>query len=342
MTRREEAMKMTLFQLPIRQPKTAGRNPSFKFNLIVFLLSQINTNKAISNGVAYALSPTTTFTPTTRPPTAAADVITGVTLKLALDQQWAVADGPASSTPTLAPQRFTCAASLDLVHRLRRDCQGVLVGRTTVERDDCSLTVRRVPLYHPEQPQPTRIIVDPRLSLLLHNNDVTNTAGNSYSIPHYQIFRDGYPTIIYHAVPDLDPTFIASLPDAVQCIYLPPINPLEAVSNDHPKAMDSLSYCLSPTAIWNHLQQHMGMSHILVEGGPTTALRFLPVVDRILLIRAPLTFPHTPVVSSHLSNDILEDYGFVCLGTAMSDVDTLEYWTRPHLSWPTTTLSDWP
>lgn len=292
-------------------------------------------------------------------------IVTGVTLKLALDQNWAVADGPLpSSSPSSSlqqlPARFTCAASLDLVHRLRRDCQGVLVGRTTVQRDDCSLTVRRVPLHHPQQSQPTRVIIDPRLSLLLPTSMSSTTSSSSsttlttseikegWSIPPFQIFHDGYPTILYHTNGDVDANLLNSqLPSSVQCIYLPPSfsnsdSPLTEEFHSHHRSSSS-SWTMSPFVIWNHLQQHFGMSHILIEGGPTTALHFLPIVDRILLIRAPLVFHNQPVVSSHLSRERLQQAGFQYQGNTMSGgIDTLEYWTRPHVSWPTPILSDWP
>ena len=63
-----------------------------------------------------------------------------VTLKIAMDQNGAVDDLGDKA------ERFTSPASLDAVHRLRRHCDAVLVGASTVARDDPSLTVRRVPL----------------------------------------------------------------------------------------------------------------------------------------------------------------------------------------------------
>jgi riboflavin biosynthesis pyrimidine reductase len=103
-------------------------------------------------------------------------------------------------------ERFTSSGSLDMVHRLRRDSDGVLVGRTTVQNDNPSLTVRRVALVAPtessnsstsmdaaewqqqprqrEQQQPWRIVLDTHL--LLHT-------------PDYTIFNDGLATLVYHA-----------------------------------------------------------------------------------------------------------------------------------------------
>ena len=70
-----------------------------------------------------------------------------VTLKIALDRNGAVDDLGDKA------ERFTSPASLDAVHRLRRHCDAVLVGASTVIRDDPSLTVRRVPLA-PRTAQP--------------------------------------------------------------------------------------------------------------------------------------------------------------------------------------------
>jgi RibD C-terminal domain len=81
-----------------------------------------------------------------------------VTLKIALDQQGAVDD------LSEGPKRFTSEASLDAVHRLRRDSQAVIVGVETVIRDNPSLTVRRVPLHEGQQ-QPLRVVLDRNLRI---------------------------------------------------------------------------------------------------------------------------------------------------------------------------------
>ena len=80
--------------------------------------------------------------------------IKGVTLKIAFDTEWGVADLSSEKS-----ERFTCSESLDMVHRLRRCSDAVLVGRSTVQADDCTLTVRRVPLDPYRSKQPTRVVI---------------------------------------------------------------------------------------------------------------------------------------------------------------------------------------
>ena len=75
-----------------------------------------------------------------------------VTVKLAVDANGSVDDR------SEAPQRFTSQACLDEVHRLRMDCDAILVGAETVERDNPSLTVRRIETER----QPLRVILDPQ------------------------------------------------------------------------------------------------------------------------------------------------------------------------------------
>ena len=75
-----------------------------------------------------------------------------VTVKLAVDANGSVDDR------SEAPQRFTSEACLDEVHRLRMDCDAILVGAETVERDNPSLTVRRIETER----QPLRVILDPQ------------------------------------------------------------------------------------------------------------------------------------------------------------------------------------
>ncbi|CAM9916983.1 unnamed protein product, partial [Laminaria digitata] len=101
-----------------------------------------------------------------------------VTLKLAMDRNGAVDD------MSEGPKRFTSQASLDAVHRIRRDCGAVLVGVGTVVRDDPSLTVRRVPLNE-GQGQPTRVVLDRTLRL---------PGGEDCSI-----LRDGYASVVFYS-----------------------------------------------------------------------------------------------------------------------------------------------
>ena len=75
-----------------------------------------------------------------------------VTVKLAVDANGSVDDNSAES------KRFTSEECLDEVHRLRMDCDAILVGAETVERDDPSLTVRRIETER----QPLRVILDPK------------------------------------------------------------------------------------------------------------------------------------------------------------------------------------
>jgi riboflavin biosynthesis pyrimidine reductase len=110
---------------------------------------------------------------------------TGVTLKMAFDRSpvWGVADLSEAKS-----ERFTSPASLELVHRLRRLSDCVLVGKGTVERDNCTLTVRRVPLTKDRPRQPVRVVLDPALSLV-----------NNHAQRQYEIFQDGLATIIYYS-----------------------------------------------------------------------------------------------------------------------------------------------
>ena len=75
-----------------------------------------------------------------------------VTVKLALDAHGSVDDR------SIDAQRFTSPGCLEKVHELRRDCDAVLVGVATVNRDDPKLTVRLVPASR----QPLRVVLDPK------------------------------------------------------------------------------------------------------------------------------------------------------------------------------------
>ena len=92
-----------------------------------------------------------------------------VTVKLAVDANGSVDDRSEDA------QRFTSEACLDEVHLLRMDCDAILVGAETVERDNPSLTVRRIETER----QPLRVILDPQ--------ERTN--------PNAIVYTDGHETI---------------------------------------------------------------------------------------------------------------------------------------------------
>ncbi len=74
-----------------------------------------------------------------------------ITVKLAIDSTGSVDDRSGGSA------RFTSQGCLEKVHELRRDCDAVLVGVETVNRDNPQLNVRMVPSTR----QPLRVVIDP-------------------------------------------------------------------------------------------------------------------------------------------------------------------------------------
>ena len=237
--------------------------------------------------------------------------ISGVTLKMAFDENWAVADNAEEKS-----DRFTSPASLDLVHRLRRDSDCVLVGRVTVQRDNCTLTVRRVPLFGDTQQQPVRVVIDSTLSLLNSNET-------------FAMFHDELETIVYCSQESWKEQcknpFLKN--DCVTLVPLPFTNKKNV---------------LSVTSIVQDLKENQDIYHVMVEGGPATARLFLQehLVDRAILIRAPVKF--SKPVASHISTVTFKNAGLVLLGTTTRDGDVVEYWSRPELKWPTENVADWP
>lgn len=243
--------------------------------------------------------------------------IEGVTLKVAFDQNWGVAE-MANDVPSV---RFTCGDSLDMVHRLRRDSDAVLVGRGTVERDDCSLLVRRGVEI---QTQPLRVILDPRLSLLLNNDSDSEK---------FQIFEDGMPTVVYHSVAGNDKGDKSlTVKDSVKLVCM---------KNESQEKSQPGTY-FSPTAVIEHLKQEFNVQHLMVEGGPQTALNFLneKLVDRAIIVKAPIQFVEP--YPSGMTSQTLVDAGLELLGTVESGVDIMEYWSRPGLPWPADPKENWP
>ena len=247
------------------------------------------------------------------------NIVTGVTLKMAFDSSpvWGVAD--LSETKS---ERFTSPESLDMVHRLRRESSVVLVGRGTVEFDDCSLSVRRVEMAEGQE-QPVRVILDPSLSLV---------GGN------YAIFNDGLRTIVYYSQSAVQNNDVSLPPRNDDCVTFVPLAP----SKDAEEKNDDDRLSLSPLQIIQDLSAR-GLTHIMVEGGPATARAFLHagVVDRAILVRAPVEF-QIPV-PAQMDEDTMKATGLNFIGKTEMGGDVVEYWTREGLEWPNPeNLSSWP
>jgi riboflavin biosynthesis pyrimidine reductase len=259
------------------------------------------------------------------------EAIKGVTLKIALD-----ANGGAADLAEIKSERFTSPESLDMVHRLRSVSDAVLVGRGTVQADDCTLTVRRVPLG--DRPQPIRVVLDPRLSLLLE--DAIEGKANSRS---FQLFQDGLPTVVYHSVRDVDYSSL-NLSESVTCVYLPSsAAATETETSTTNKDSPRQGSHMSAKAIVQDLSERFNVHHLMVEGGPATAKLFLQenVVDRVILVRAPLCFRRP--LDAAISSTVLKQAGLQFLGlTTLENVDQIECWSRTGSPWPAEELGDWP
>ena len=264
------------------------------------------------------------------------DTSTGITLKIAFDSQGGVADLSSEKS-----ERFTCGESLDMVHRLRRVSDAVLVGRSTVEIDDCTLTVRRVPLLQLEQElsdgtapkkQPFRVVLDPNLDLKLDR---------------FKIFQDGLATIVVHAVTDDEDTggsnptseeetcnsyFVKSTSKAFPDVTFLGLRPI----------IDQGKSLLCTRQIRDILKEEFDIHHIMVEGGPNTALQFLKdkTVDRAILVYAPISF-NDPLLSN-ISITTLQEAGLELVEDYILGVDSLKCYSRPELPWPSTPVTSWP
>ena len=264
--------------------------------------------------------------------------VTGVTLKMAFDKNYAVAD-----SSEFKSTRFTSPQSLDLVHQLRRNSDCVLVGKGTVIRDDCTLTVRRVDLFA-HKGQPARVVIDSNLEILAGSEDndidIGNTIGNEEekcnqkdTSKSFALLQDGFNVIVYHSCPlEKIHQHALDINSSLTLVQLPTVK--GAINGNSKEGM-------SPMQIIQDLQSR-NIHHVMVEGGPATAIPFLEgkVIDRAIIIRAPVTFIE-PVVSN-MNDDMLTEAGLVLLDEKDVGGDMVEYWVREGMDWPTVSVADWP
>lgn len=207
-----------------------------------------------------------------------------VTLKLAIDANGAVDDLVGKSG------RFTSPKSLDMVHYLRRASDAVLVGASTVDRDDPALTVRRVAA---PPTQPKRVVLDP----------------NGRCRADSAVFADGLASTVVFA---RDPA-ARSLPAAVA------VEPLAADGG----AAAAIAGVVAA------LEGRHDVSKLMVEGGPFTARAFLDagLVDRAIIVRAPMAFSGDPVPSG-IDAAALAAAGLAFHSRRDLDGDDVQTWCR--------------
>ncbi len=206
-----------------------------------------------------------------------------VTLKAAIDAN-GVVDGDESG-------RFTSEESLDAAHRLRRQCDAILVGVNTVIRDNPSLNIRRVSLE--KSSQPLRIILDRNLRI---PSDST-------------VLTDGGETVLVHIQQD-----------------------------ERGVALPSGDGGADLGALLDHLGDR-GVQELLVEGGPIVWKHFLDdsLVDRAIIIQSPITLGEGP--KSGFDDQNLIEAGLSLVSTKKWGEDSVKFWSRDRLSWPS---PDWP
>ena len=160
-----------------------------------------------------------------------------------LDGRIAVASGES--------QWISCQESLRFAHRLRAEADAVLVGRGTVEQDDCQLTVRLV-----RGDDPLRVVIDSQLSLS----------------PNLKVFSAPPETVVY-TLSDNQERIVQLQRRGVEVVSLSPQNgsqvPLKQVLQD---------------------LGARGVSILLVEGGGEVITSFLRegLANEVAVVVAPL------------------------------------------------------
>ena len=206
-----------------------------------------------------------------------------VILKAALD-----CNGNVDSTSG-PPARFTSEDSLDEVHRLRLQCDAVLVGVNTVIRDDPKLTVRRVDLG--KSKQPLRIVLDRRLR----------------TPEKAEMVIDGNSTVVLHC---------EGVGDSLECetILMPPLFSSGEEGVDLMQLLDLLG--------------DREVQRLLVEGGPDVWARFLAdgLVDEACILHSKVDLGEG--LNGGITSEILEGAGLMLASSENIGGDLMEHWVR--------------
>ena len=212
-----------------------------------------------------------------------------VTLKLALDKNGSVGSNSAESI------RFTSNKSLELVHKLRRQVDAIIVGVDTVVKDDPKLTIRHVDIGLKKQP--IRVVLDPTL----------RTPSNS------ELIIDENETILIHKSENNS----YNEGNNVKTVYIKP--------NEYG--------IIEPENILSMLGDS-GMQEVMIEGGPKTVEHFIKSrnIDRAIIVNSNIEFEDP--ISSGISTELLINLGLIKLEEKTIEGDLVEYWSKDNLPWP--------
>jgi len=222
-----------------------------------------------------------------------------VTLKIATDANGAVDDRAGKS------ERFTSEESLDAVHRLRRDCDTVLIGVETAIRDDPQLTIRRIDIGLGRQP--LRVVLDPNLRIPAKS----------------KLICDGMPTLILHLNENIDVARDLAKHENVEVIRVAKNTDDTGIDLDSVMALLGEREC----------------QEILLEGGPITAQKFLQqgLIDRAIIITTEADFSQPYHLG--ISPEDFTTCGLTQITHTNWGKDSVQMWSRPNLDWPT---PNWP
>ena len=212
-----------------------------------------------------------------------------VTLKLAIDKNGSVGSKSEKS------KRFTSEKSLQMVHRLRKQVDAIIVGVETVVKDDPELNVRKVKLGLKKQP--TRVIIDPNLRIPKNS----------------KLINDNKKTILVHKNKNTD----FEKTNFVEPVYVKPSsNGIIEITN----ILSMLGDC--------------GFQEVMLEGGPKTIDQFVSNknIDRAIIVNSNIEFDDP--LPSGISVNLLEKIGLKKLKEDEMDGDIVEYWSKEHLLWP--------
>jgi diaminohydroxyphosphoribosylaminopyrimidine deaminase/5-amino-6-(5-phosphoribosylamino)uracil reductase len=208
--------------------------------------------------------------------------------------KWAEsADGKVAG-PGGVRRQISNPSAMSVIHHLRARCDAILIGIGSALADDPLLTARRV-----QSPRPLlRVILDSSLRLPL-TSKLAQTARE-------------HPTLVCHA----DNSELHDRRDAIaltgiQTHRLPTTKPGQLDLHD----------------LMTHLAAECGVTHLLVEGGPTVHASFFAanLADRVWVFRSPMRID-SPTAPSAATLPKM----FVTTGGASLDSDQLTEYLNPR------------